>query len=79
LFGVKIDVFDPIADRGALHKECNINLIHDFQILKYDSIILAVSHSSFHSLKIKDLKKSDKSIVFDIKSFLDRSLVDGRL
>jgi UDP-N-acetyl-D-galactosamine dehydrogenase len=78
-FGLSVDVFDPLADIESVKKEYNLNLINEFEIVKYDSIILAVPHLIFHSLNIKKYKKSNKSIVFDIKGFLDRSFVDSRL
>lgn len=78
-FGLLIDVFDPYADKYEVRKEYNINLISKSEISKYDSIILAVSHSEFLSLDIKSLKNSHEAVVFDIKSFLDRSLIDSRL
>ena len=78
-FGLIIDVYDPNADKDEVREEYNINLISELEISKYDSIILAVSHSEFLSLDIKALKNSHEAVVFDIKSFLDRSLIDSRL
>ena len=43
------------------------------------AIILAVSHDEFLSLDIENLKKDSKTIVFDVKAFLDRDQVDLRL
>jgi len=78
-FGLVIDVFDPNADKDEVKEEYNINLISKSEISTYDSIILAVSHSEFLSFDIKSLKNSPEAVVFDIKSFLDRSLIDSRL
>ncbi len=76
-FGFNVDVYDPHVDREDLFKEHSINT--NKELGKYDAIILAVSHIEFLSLNIRDLKRSENSIVFDIKSFLDRDVVDERL
>jgi len=41
--------------------------------------VLAVSHKEFLSLDFKNLRADGDSVLFDVKSFLDRSLVDARL
>ena len=44
----------------------------------YDGVILAVGHDVFRQLDWSVLK-GEKTAVFDVKSFLDRSLTDARL
>ena len=46
---------------------------------KYEAIVLAVSHKEFLALDFKALCADGNSVIFDTKSFLDRSLVDARL
>ena len=46
---------------------------------KYDAIILAVSHNEFLTIDYKKLSNSNNTVLFDTKSFLDRSIVDARL
>ena len=50
-------------------------------LVKYDGVVLAVAHKEFKELekKIKKAKKTSNLVVYDIKSFFDKSLVDGRL
>jgi len=76
-FGINVDVHDPHADKNETKSLLNINLSTNLK--KYDSILLAVSHNEFLKLDIEKLKKEKKSIVFDIKSFLKRDIVDIRL
>ena len=38
---------------------------------KFDAIILAVAHNEFKFIEIEKLKKSKKSIVYDVKGFLE--------
>ena len=76
-FGVNVSVFDPYADKDEVEKEFGFKLID--QIEKYDSIILAVAHDKFLDINIENIKKAEKSAVFDLKAVLDYSKVDGRL
>jgi len=76
-FGINVDVHDPHADKNETKSLLNINLSTNLK--KYDSILLAVSHNEFLKLDIEKLKKEKKSIVFDVKSFLKRDIVDIRL
>ena len=57
--------------------EYNISLCDD--LTNYDAIVLAVSHNEFLQLDYHKLKKDKNAIIFEIKSFLDRSTVDARL
>ncbi len=77
-FGISVDVFDPYADKKEVKEVYNISLIEKPE-KQYDAIILAVCHSRFKDLDYKALKKEDNSVIFDTKSYLDRSLVNGRL
>ena len=43
------------------------------------AIVLAVAHDKFLTMNMADLKNSQKSIVFDLKSVLDFDQVDARL
>lgn len=76
-FGLNIDVYDPHVHSEEVLEEYKILVTNNLD--KYEAIILAVSHDEFLALDIKSLKKFDHSIIFDIKSILDRSIVDGRL
>ena len=76
-FGLDIDVYDPNVHAEEVLEEYKIEMTNNLD--KYEAIILAVSHDEFLALDIKSLKKFDHSIIFDIKSILDRSIVDGRL
>ena len=75
--GVDVNVYDPYASINEVHDKFKIKLID--HIDKYDGILLAVSHNQFKKLDIKSLKRQPKSIIFDIKSFYDKEIVDLRL
>lgn len=77
-FGLEVDVYDPHANPNEVLSEYGITIINGQLIGKYDSIILAVAHEIFLSLRLTEIKK-DVCIVFDTKSFLERALTDARL
>lgn len=76
-FGIEVDVYDPHANAKEVKEEYQISLTT--QLVNYDAIILAVSHNEFISFNYSDLKRSNDSVVYDIKSIIDRNLVDARL
>jgi UDP-N-acetyl-D-galactosamine dehydrogenase len=76
-FGLFVDVYDPYANSDDVYNEYQINLVTKLD--KYDAIVLAVAHDEFLSLDFDKLKKNHKSVVYDIKSILDKSIIDSRL
>jgi UDP-N-acetyl-D-galactosamine dehydrogenase len=77
-FNILVDVYDPYANKIEVKNEYGIDLIENIT-LKYSAIILAVPHKIFLDFKILDFKKNVDSIIFDIKSILDKNIVDSRL
>jgi UDP-N-acetyl-D-galactosamine dehydrogenase len=77
-FNMNIDVYDPHADKHEVKEEYGVDLIETISD-KYDAIILAVTHKEFLELDMRAMCASSDSIIYDIKSFLERSIVDARL
>lgn len=77
-FGLDVDVYDPHAHHEGVMAEYQIELIPELKE-KYDAIILTVAHDDFHLIDLNALKKSNQTVLFDTKSFFNRSIVDGRL
>jgi len=77
-FGSNVDIYDYEADPKKVNQEYGIKLIDEIKE-KYDGILLAVSHKKFSMINIESLKKDSKSIVYDLKGFLPRNIVDSRL
>lgn len=77
-FGLIVDAYDYEADPNEVLKEYNIKIIDEIKD-KYDGILLAVAHNKFLKLDIESIKKDSSSVVFDLKSFLPRNIVDSRL
>ncbi len=78
-FGCDVDVYDPWADKEEVKHEYHINLIDDYQGKHYDAVVINVAHHEFKELDIDSLKNGNGTIVYDIKSFLPRESVNGRL
>ncbi|SJZ74392.1 nucleotide sugar dehydrogenase [Sediminibacterium ginsengisoli] len=76
-FGLDVDVYDPHADKNEVHEEYNIRMCSTLGT--YDAIILAVSHNEFLQLNFEKIKKDKNAVIYDIKSFLERSIVNARL
>jgi UDP-N-acetyl-D-galactosamine dehydrogenase len=77
-FNMNIDVLDPHANEHEVLAEYGISICKSSN-KKYEGIVLAVAHDEFLKLKITEFKSTDSSVIYDIKSFLDRVEVDGRL
>lgn len=76
-FGTQVDIFDPHAEEEEVRNEYGLSLIKS-PAKKYDAIILTVSHQEFTTMEWQKLKH-DKTVVYDVKGFLDKSLVTARL
>lgn len=80
-YELNIDVYDPWANSQEVLHEYQLHTISDYERIKskkYDLIILAVSHKEFLNIDINNLRKHN-SVVYDIKSFLPKSIIDARL
>jgi UDP-N-acetyl-D-galactosamine dehydrogenase len=79
-YGCKVDVYDPWAGSDDVKHEYGFPLIgtEELRAGGYDAVVLAVAHEKFRALDVPALKSPD-GVVYDVKSFLDPALVDGRL
>ena len=79
-YGLKIDVYDSHAKVDDVLNDYNLILSSKEHVLsqKYSVIILAVCHSDFLKLDISKLCLP-QSMVYDIKGFLPKSVVDEKL
>lgn len=76
-FGTQVDILDPHADAQEVAHEYNLVLTKAIS-KKYHAIVLAVSHKEFSSINWNELKES-RAVVYDVKGFLDKSMVTARL
>ena len=78
-YGIDLCINDPVADSINVYEEFGIQLITNIYVKKYDAIILAVPHESFNTVDYESLKKTKSSVIYDVKSVLDRNLITDRL
>jgi len=76
-FGIKVEVYDPHADKEEVKEEYGIELI-DAPIGQYEGIILAVSHHDFQEFPLESYQK-ERAVVYDVKAFFDKNKVTARL
>ena len=71
-YGANVDVYDPWVDREEEKKYYHHGFIDNpfLANIKYDAIIIAVAHSQFKELKMKEYKKisKQKPIIIDVKA-----------
>jgi len=80
-YGVNVTIFDPWASPTAVMHEYGVTTFDRYEEvsnMKYDAIIMAVSHHQFSSINYTDLRKSN-AVVYDIKSFIPVEQIDARL
>lgn len=78
-YDMNVDVYDPWADTEEVKDEYGIQLMDESKepdLDDYSAVILAVSHDRFKKLPIQT---KPNQVIFDVKSFLDKELVDKRL
>lgn len=77
-----ITVFDPWANPPKTEKEYGVTLtrktLQDFN-KQFDAVILAVSHNQFTEINPRTYLRIPNGVVYDVKGFFDRTLIDGRL
>lgn len=76
-FGLEVDVYDPHVNAQEVLHEYGIQMTP--VLGKYDSIVLAVAHEELLKLDFENLKNSADTVIYDIKSVLDREMIDARL
>lgn len=69
---VNVDIFDPVADNHEVFNEFQLKLIDKPIVNKYDTILIAVAHDVFKSIKIRTLLKLCKKnyVIYDLKNIL---------
>ncbi len=77
-YNLNITIFDPWANPKEVKHEYGVEVVNELPNEKFDSAILAVAHKEFAKLDIQNLL-NPTNVIFDVKSFLPKEIVDGRL
>ena len=76
-YNVNITIYDPWANPAIVEHEYGIKVTNQLPMKKYDTAILAVAHKEFTELDILSML-NDNHIIYDVKGFLDKQIVNGR-
>jgi len=71
-YGVSLDIVDPWANGIDVKEEYGMKIKNNVPDLKYDAVVLAVAHNQFLEINLENYTL-EKSVIFDIKSFLPDS------
>lgn len=77
--GFSLDIFDPWVNDKLFEEENEVVLYNEIPNKKYNAIIITVAHDIFKDIVIENYKKTNDSIVYDVKGILNRKLVTKRL
>lgn len=77
-YNVNVTVYDPWANPDIVRHEYGIEVTNQLPAEKFDAAILAVAHKKFEALDVPALLK-ENHVIYDVKAFLSREKVDGRL
>ncbi len=77
-YNLNITIYDPWVKPEAARHEYGIDVVQELPSKRFDAVVLTVSHDAFRSLEIDSLL-NEKNVIYDVKGFWDKQLVDGRL
>jgi len=77
-YGTQVTIFDPQADINEVKHEYDLEIENEMPKKEFDAVVLAVAHKEFKTIDFTQILSS-KTVVFDIKGFLDKNLVTSRL
>jgi len=77
-YGTNITIHDPWADEEEVMHEYCLKSTKSIPNGKFDAIVLTVSHNKFKDIDFSSLKNLN-SVVYDVKNFLAKNIVDKRL
>lgn len=78
-FGLNVDYLDPWASAAEVKHEYGVDILKEIDTKKkYGAVIACVSHNEFLTFDFAKYKEQG-AVIFDVKGYVDRSLVDARL
>jgi UDP-N-acetyl-D-galactosamine dehydrogenase len=76
---LNLDIYDPLVDKESFKKQHNLVVHNTLPNKKYHAIILAVAHDEFKCVDFESLQESSKTVVYDVKGFLEKKVITNRL
>jgi UDP-N-acetyl-D-galactosamine dehydrogenase len=75
---VNVTIFDPWANPEEVMHEYNVVSQKEIPTVKFDSVVLAVSHKEFLNMELKNLL-NENAVFYDVKGCILEDFVDSRL
>jgi UDP-N-acetyl-D-galactosamine dehydrogenase len=77
-YGTNVTIYDPWAEEDVVMHEYGLESLKSLPNEKFDAVVLTVSHNKFLEIDILSLKNKN-AIIYDVKNFLPKNVVDGKL
>lgn len=78
-YGCNVSIYDPWVNDSVAHHEFGLHLISKIEpSQKYEAIVLAVAHDIFKEIDFEKYHLQN-TVIMDLKDFIKRNWVDGRL
>lgn len=77
-YDLGLTIYDPWANPEVAKREYGTEITNTLPNEQFDAVILAVAHREFADLDVEQLAKS-QHVIYDVKGFLNRGIIDGRL
>lgn len=77
-YDLGLTIYDPWANPDIAKREYGMDITNTLPQEQFDAVILAVAHREFENLDVSALVKP-QHVIYDVKGFLNRDIVDGRL
>lgn len=77
-YNLNLTIYDPWANADVAKREYGIDIVNQLPDKKFDAAILAVSHKEFADINVESVLNTNH-IIYDVKGFLPKDKVDGRL
>ena len=77
-YGTNITIYDPWADEDEVMHEYGLESLKFIPNEKFDAVVLTVSHHKFKEIDFLSLRNK-KGVIYDVKNFLDKNIIDASL
>ncbi|MDO5655247.1 MAG: nucleotide sugar dehydrogenase [Flavobacteriaceae bacterium] len=77
-YGIEVVTYDPWANPNEVQHEYGVKTVKELPENKFEAVVLAVAHNKFKELDVQNLLV-ENGIVYDVKNFLPKETVHGRL
>ena len=77
-YETNLTIYDPLANVNEVMDEYGLLSTKTLPEVRFDAIILTVSHNKFREINFSDISNK-KCVIYDVKNILDKSIIDKSL